>query len=341
MANSTAATTVSLSKYRITRRGKTLFGNDEQKLLAALPKDVQERTWSEVLQKEDNDLFILNIREDILDKTMDIIYERYMETQTVSFTVHCAAQAWLKLIDWEFYRHDPGEDPTAYPPCYIPHREQSWMPDDPPDPSPKDSWCKHDMPVMESFSEEVPQKSGSASSLELPVVEEIPSEYWFPGKVNVPEELRRKKYDVDLLSSIISTSFSTSEEFAAESEVLQKVTDYSNEEATMKMSSSSTAKTTPPVIESKLGAGDSTAVGHIGSRTSGEKIKPRRHSIKSKLLNKSSMLDQSGSSLSPLDEPRSRASVVRDFRLRSLRLDTQYEISSEKTEPPFDPNRRK
>ncbi|KAL4718679.1 hypothetical protein ACJJTC_002270 [Scirpophaga incertulas] len=78
----------------------------------------------------------------------------------------------------EFYRHDPGEDPTAYPPCYIPHREQSWMPDDPPDPSPKDSWCKHDMPVMESFSEEVPQKSGSASSLELPVVEEIPSEYW-------------------------------------------------------------------------------------------------------------------------------------------------------------------
>jgi hypothetical protein len=55
---------------------------------------------AEVLQKEDSDLFIFEIREDIVEEAIKIGYEHYMERQNAFFTVHCAAQAWLKLIDW-------------------------------------------------------------------------------------------------------------------------------------------------------------------------------------------------------------------------------------------------
>lgn len=78
----------------------------------------------------------------------------------------------------EFYRHDPGEDSSAYPPCYIPNRVESWIPDELPEPSPKDTWAKHDLKVLEQPPEESLRKSSSISSIEYPVVEEIPPEYW-------------------------------------------------------------------------------------------------------------------------------------------------------------------
>lgn len=55
---------------------------------------------AEILQKEDDDLLIFEIREEILEEAMSICYERYMEKQTSAFTIHIAAQAWLKLINW-------------------------------------------------------------------------------------------------------------------------------------------------------------------------------------------------------------------------------------------------
>lgn len=55
---------------------------------------------AEILQKEENDLVVFDIREEILEDALRIGYERYMERQNALFTAHCAAQAWLKLIDW-------------------------------------------------------------------------------------------------------------------------------------------------------------------------------------------------------------------------------------------------
>lgn len=86
---------------------------------------------------------------------------------------------WVKLSYRHFYRHDPGEETSAYPPCYIPKREESWIPDERPDPSPKDTWGKHSLHVVEDTPDTVLQKWPSSSSLDLPVVEEIPSEYWY------------------------------------------------------------------------------------------------------------------------------------------------------------------
>ncbi|XP_021202159.1 uncharacterized protein LOC101739580 isoform X2 [Bombyx mori] len=320
-------TSTNLIKYKISRRGRKLQVFDDQRTLIALPKDVQERTWAEILQKEDDDLLIFEIREEILEEAMSICYERYMEKQTSAFTIHIAAQAWLKLINWEFYRHDPGEDSSAYPPCYIPNRVESWIPDELPEPSPKDTWAKHDLKVLEQPPEESLRKSSSSSSIEYPVVEEIPPEYWFPGKVNIPDEWKTVREEVlqRAISYDTSDTEPSSEPIGAESEVLQKITDYSSDNVSTKESSFSALKTTTPVEGSLHGAGDSTVV-----------RQKRRLTDKSKSFSKASMLGRSKGLLPPLDlgDSRSRMSVISDCRLRNLRLDTQYEISSEKVDTP-------
>lgn len=77
-----------------------------------------------------------------------------------------------------FYRHDPGEESSAHPPCYIPKRVESWIPDEIPEPSPKDSWCKNELDVVENTTEEGLKHYPSTSSLDFPITEKIPQEYW-------------------------------------------------------------------------------------------------------------------------------------------------------------------
>ncbi|XP_045775239.1 uncharacterized protein LOC123874100 [Maniola jurtina] len=316
-----------MGKYRLSRRGKKLQLSDDQRTLIALPKDVPERTWAEILQKEDNDLFIFDIREDILDEVFRICYQKYMAKQSTLFTVYCAAEAWLKLVNWYFFRHDPGEDPSAYPPCYIPNRVESWVPDDLPDPSPKDTWCHQELSVLDDCQEEGLRKWPSSSSVDMPVVESIPEEYWFPGKVNLPKEYSTKSSED--VASTISYEESVSDNVCAESEVLQNVTDYStSEDVSAKESTISGVKNTTPVPSSLQGAGDSAG--------GGGRFKTRQRSEKSKLFSsKPSVASRSKGFLPPLDgDSRSRISIISDCRLRNLRLDTQYEITSEKIDTP-------
>ncbi|XP_061719016.1 uncharacterized protein C2orf81 homolog [Cydia pomonella] len=314
-----------LNNYTVSRLGRKL-SVDDQKVLVALPRDfIPERTWAEVLQKEDTELMVLEMREEIVEEAINIAYGRYMERQTAPFTVHCAAQAWLQLIDWHFYKHDPGEDPSAYPPCFIPKRVESWTPDEMPLPSPKDAWGRENLNVIEEVVEETLRKWPSSQSVDLPVVEPIPQECWFPGKVMLPGYMDDESYDFDS----ITFDESVSSDLGTESELLQKVTNYTPGETSVKESTTmmtfgsqkGTTTDTTEVLSSLHGGGDSAT----------QHSKIRAPSTKSKIFNRSSMLGRSKNSLPPLQsDSRSRASVISDCRLRSLRLDTQYEISSEK-----------
>ncbi|XP_026741795.1 uncharacterized protein LOC113503866 isoform X2 [Trichoplusia ni] len=224
---------------------------------------------------------------------------------------------------WNFYRHDPGEDPTASPACYIPRRTESWIPDELPDPSPKDTWGRQDLAVVEEMQEESLQKWPSSSSLDMPVVEDIPQEYWFPGKVNVPDTRKKEVEKIDYDESSTESQPTSEENLNTESEVLQKVTDYSTTGTSGKNSSYSALKTTSPVDGSLHGAGDSTVV------------RPKRRlTEKSKSFIKAG--GRSKGTLPPLEmgDSRSRMSIISDCRLRNLRLDTQYEITSEKVDTP-------
>ncbi|XP_052743571.1 uncharacterized protein LOC112044089 [Bicyclus anynana] len=321
-------------KCKLSRLGRKLQFSDDPRTLVALPKDVPERTClrAEILQKQENDMLILDIREEIFEDAFKICYQKYMDKQTVCFTVHCAAEAWLQLFNWYFFRHDPGEDTSAYPSCSIPKRAESWIPDEPPDPSPKDTWCKQELTVLEQPFEESLNKWPSSSSIEMPFVEDIPEEYWFPGKVNLPAE---ETESLDIVTTTSSYDDSVSSNLRAESEVLQNVTDYSTSgEEYSRESVCSAVKNPTPVRSSLRGTGDSAA-----------KRKSKRRSDKSKVftLSRASMQGRSKGALPPLPgDSRSRISVISDCRLRNLRLETQYEITREKIDtPPGEPVKRK
>ncbi|CAB3230263.1 unnamed protein product [Arctia plantaginis] len=329
----------STSKYKLSRRGRKLQISDDQRTIIALPKDIPERTWMEIFQKEETDLMIFDVREEIVEAAIQFCYEKYMEKQNAIFTAHCAGQAWLKLINWYFYRHDPGEDPSAYPPCFIPNREESWIPDEMPDPSPKDTWSQQNLAVAEETQDEALQKWISSSSLDYPIEEEIPREYWFPGKVQLSSEIRlRLDIDREISYGYVQESSGTvatqsEEKIGTESEVLQKVTDYSAEELS-KVSTMSVLRNTTPVDGSLHGAGDSTMV-----RVKGRKLADRKDKNMSRSFHANNMRASSRGSkmLPPLDhtDSRSRISIISDCRLRNLRLDTHFEISSEIMDSPY------
>ncbi|XP_049875936.1 uncharacterized protein LOC126373740 [Pectinophora gossypiella] len=416
MSSSGPRLTHSVNKYKLSRRGRKLQISDDPRTLLALPKDVPERTWAEIFQKEENELVCLEIREELLEEALRIGYEHYMERQNSPFTVYCAAKAWLKLIDWYFYRHDPGEDPSASPLCYIPKRSESWIPDEPPDPSPKDTWGRQELKMLEECPVELVKKWGSTESIDMPVVAEIPEQYRFPGKVNLTtvyttksgavrrhnmemedgaqssqqrdswddsqlslslslfglshgggdseildnvtnyedleitdsmlvhlgsKDSRHMRPDVELVSDHgewkfmlydYSSDGSSSAKIGDESEVLQKITDYDQEEVSSKIfkqgSKHSDLKLPTPVDGSLQGAGDST----VG----GERLRKRSRFDKSKSTTWSRGGLKSRGNLPPLEESLSRVSAISDCRLRNLRLDTQYEVSPERMDTPVD-----
>ncbi|XP_047992588.1 uncharacterized protein LOC125231241 [Leguminivora glycinivorella] len=197
-----------------------------------------------------------------------------------------------------------------------------------PSPSPKDAWGRQNLNVVEEVVEETLTKWPSSQSIDLPVVEEIPPECRFPGKVMLPGYMDDESYDYDS----ITFDESMSSDMATESELLQKVTNYTPAETSIKDKESMTMMT----FGSQKGTATNTtdinlSSLHGGGDSATQQSRIRSHSTKSKIFNRSSMLGRSRNSLPPLhSDSRSKGSVISDCRLRSLRLDTQYELSSEK-----------
>ncbi|XP_013178330.1 PREDICTED: uncharacterized protein LOC106125605 isoform X1 [Papilio xuthus] len=332
-------TFINKSKYNITRRGKKLSLFEDSKIITALPKDIPERTWVEIFQKEENDLMIYDIREEIFETALNICYLNYMKKQNVAFTVHCAVKAWLKIIDWYFYRHDPGEEVSASPACFIPKREASWQPDEPPEPSPRDPFCRQKLVVLEDETKDIPKEGFSITSLDYPVIEEIPEECWFPGRVNIELEEEdisseaggSQDYEVSIQSyptlynySVASSTtsvFTSEDNLVAESEVLQKVTDYSSDKA---LKADSPKKKLSRVAQSTV---------TMGSAEASVKSSHSRRQPYIQPLAPSSQSTRSRATLPPLStSSQSRLSIISDCRLRNLRLDTQFEVGSEKVD---------
>lgn len=76
--------------------------------------------------------------DDILDQSLQIIYEKYIQKQTIRFVVDCAHEAFLKLIRMHFYQHST-----------IP--QDIWRADIPIPPSPPDSWAYNQVPVYKNI----------------------------------------------------------------------------------------------------------------------------------------------------------------------------------------------
>lgn len=80
-----------------------------------------------------------------MKKVLDECYKTYLEKQCVKFLVHCSYKAWIKLIDLNFYVHNPSW------PYFKNHPD--WAEDVPPEPSCPDTWAAYNVPFSEQKSE--------------------------------------------------------------------------------------------------------------------------------------------------------------------------------------------
>lgn len=89
---------------------------------------------------------------------LESCYEKYLEKQSVKFLVNCTYKALIKLIDLNFYVHNPVW------PYFKSHPD--WSEDLPPEPSPPDTWAAYNVPFNRPKPETVDSLSTDLSSNE-------------------------------------------------------------------------------------------------------------------------------------------------------------------------------
>ncbi|KAL1115758.1 hypothetical protein AAG570_006048 [Ranatra chinensis] len=104
----------------------------------SLPEDEAEARVLSFLQQdlfdsEDADEVCYLVLQEILDLTMDKLYKRYMEMQTIPFSVRCIRKAWEKLFEMSTLVRDPGR------------MTETWDVDDPPEQLPLDNWAANSL----------------------------------------------------------------------------------------------------------------------------------------------------------------------------------------------------
>lgn len=116
-------------------------------------------------QNEETDNFILSIREELMQRVMDECYKIYIKKQTIKFVVQCAYDALVKYISFNFYYHPHCPDTT----------QSIWIPDEPVEPSPKDTWAFGAVPVRPASFKAKQRDSNDSSSKGSATADEMKS----------------------------------------------------------------------------------------------------------------------------------------------------------------------
>ncbi|CAG9761328.1 unnamed protein product [Ceutorhynchus assimilis] len=91
------------------------------------------------IHKDEEDyMIVLSIRDELMENVFEECFKNYLKNQGVKFIVQCAYDAMIKYLSFEFYYHPE-----------VPDVNQSlWIPDEPIESSPKDSWAAEAVPLQ-------------------------------------------------------------------------------------------------------------------------------------------------------------------------------------------------
>ena len=70
-----------------------------------------------IIDQEEGELLITSIIEDILQRSHDVLFEKHIESQVLPYAVDFAKKTVLGIVEWEFFKRDPGViDPMTWEP---------------------------------------------------------------------------------------------------------------------------------------------------------------------------------------------------------------------------------
>lgn len=117
-----------------------------------IPGRFTEADWHRMVEQEDGEEFVLDIVHEIVESTLAVIYDKYIASQTLPYTIQATKDLLLQIIEWQFLACDLGEE---NPSC-----DSTWLQEDEPVTPVTDSWAQGSVPF-------VPRPSSSSSSTSL------------------------------------------------------------------------------------------------------------------------------------------------------------------------------
>ncbi|KAK7003682.1 hypothetical protein BgiMline_005154 [Biomphalaria glabrata] len=103
-----------------------------------VPGKYNENDWNNMLEKDSGEEFCLDIVEELSEKVLSAIYDRYIENQLYPFTISQAKNALTEIIEWQFLSRDDGEKDTEM--------NLTWTQDEEPEPAVTDCWAQGSVP---------------------------------------------------------------------------------------------------------------------------------------------------------------------------------------------------
>lgn len=117
-----------------------------------IPGRFTEADWHRMVEQEDGEDFVLDIVHEIVESTLAVIYDKYIASQTLPYTIQATKDLLLQIIEWQFLACDLGEE---NPSC-----DSTWLQEDEPVTPVTDSWAQGSVPFL-------PRPSSSSSSTSL------------------------------------------------------------------------------------------------------------------------------------------------------------------------------
>lgn len=117
-----------------------------------IPGRFTEADWHRMVEQEDGEDFVLDIVHEIVESTLAVIYDKYIASQTLPYTIQETKDLLLQIIEWQFLACDLGEE---NPSC-----DSTWLQEDEPVTPVTDSWAQGSVPFL-------PRPSSSSSSTSL------------------------------------------------------------------------------------------------------------------------------------------------------------------------------
>ncbi|KAK2557064.1 Uncharacterized protein P5673_020925 [Acropora cervicornis] len=117
-----------------------------------IPGRFTEADWHRMVEQEDGEEFVLDIVHEIVESTLAVIYDKYIASQTLPYTIQATKDLLLQIIEWQFLACDLGEE---NPSC-----DSTWLQEDEPVTPVTDSWAQGSVPFL-------PRPSSSSSSTSL------------------------------------------------------------------------------------------------------------------------------------------------------------------------------
>ncbi|XP_059170066.1 uncharacterized protein LOC131951721 isoform X2 [Physella acuta] len=178
-----------------------------------VPGKFNENDWNYVLERDTAEDFAFDLVEEIISKTLSVIYDRHIESQLLPFTISQAKEAIVEIIKWQFLTRDEGEENFQ--------SDSSWHQDEEPEPASTDCWAQGSVPktiirpktpiieVQEIIPEEV-EPSTTEENLVEAAIEEMPdfvSETQEPVELGLPDDHKTDQETTETLEAKAKAKF--------------------------------------------------------------------------------------------------------------------------------------